>query len=78
MTYGEFIAAITSEAPSLDDYKQVVQFTEAASIEVLWSALFTAGIHTLFISVINKTLQEKVAQANLEAAMSNISRKIKP
>lgn len=76
MIYDEFIATITSKEPSLDDYRQVVQFAESAEIETLWSAVFTPGIHQIFFAVINKTLQEKVVHAKLEVAMTNITRKL--
>jgi hypothetical protein len=78
MTYHEFIAALTTEAPSLEDYLQVVMFAESASVEELWAALNTSGIHWIFVAVINKVLQEKIVQANLDDSMSIIAREIKP
>ena len=73
MTYDEFLALITSESPTLDDYQRAVLYVQSASIETLWSALTTGGVHRFFVAVINKALQEKVVQANLDAAMSNIT-----
>jgi hypothetical protein len=78
MTYHEFLAILTLDNPSLDGYRGVVQFVESAEIETLWSALFTPGIHWIFRAVINKTLQEKVARANLDAAVTNITKKFIP
>ncbi len=77
MTYDEFIAVVTAKTPTLEDYRRAVGFVESASIEDLWTALTTTGIHWIFVAVINKALQEKVAQANLDASRSNISQKIK-
>lgn len=77
MTYDEFVALITSESPSLDDYRRVIQYVESATIETIWSALTGGGIHPIFVSAINKVLQEKIVQANLDNAMTNISKKLK-
>ena len=77
MTYDEFVALITSKSPSLDDYRRVVQYVESATIETLWSALTGGGVHPIFVAVINKALQEKVVQANLDNAMANIGKKLK-
>lgn len=74
MTYNEFVALITCKSPSLDDYRRVVEYVESASIETLWSALTSGGVHPIFVAVINKALQEKVAQANLDNAMANIAK----
>ena len=41
------------------------------------AALRISGIHPLFIVVINKSLQEKVAAQNLENSMHAISAKLK-
>ncbi len=76
MTYDEFVAVITSGSPSLEDYKCVVLYVESASIETLWSALNTGGVHKFFIAVINKVLQNKIVQANFDNATSNVTRKL--
>ena len=77
MTHDEFLAVLALESPTLEDYKQVVIYAESASIEVLWAALTSNKINKLFVAVLNKALQEKVVQANLQAAMSNISNRAK-
>ena len=77
MTYEEFMAVITSKSPSPNDYQRAVLYAESSSIETLWAALITVGGYLLFIKVINKVLQGKVVQANLDTAMNNIAHKLK-
>lgn len=77
MTYDEFISIITSKNPSLEDYKRAVAYVESADIETLRAALNIAGIHPLFIAVINKSLQEKVTALNLEISMQSVSSKLR-
>lgn len=77
MLYDEFIAVIASEAPTLEDYLRAVRFVESASIEALWAAFNTTGIHWMFKAAISKSLQEKAAQANLDASVHNVMQRVK-
>lgn len=78
MTYQDFIVILTTEKPTLEEYLEVVRFAESASVNELWDALNTRGIHRIFVAVINKVLQEKIVQANLDDSLSLIASEIKP
>ena len=76
MTYEEFVSIITSKEPSLEDRAKVEAFVENTDIETLWAALNIGGIHFIFVAVINKFIQEKIAAQNLGNSMQAISTKL--
>jgi hypothetical protein len=76
MTFEEFIAIITSDFADALDEEKASAFIVAADIDTLHAALHTPGIKNHFASLINKSLGEKIAKENTDAAMHRIASKV--
>ena len=62
------------DVPSLDDYVGFVALAEALPVELLWNLLTTApDMNGLLRGVVNKNLQSKIPQANIEASLDAIA-----
>lgn len=77
MTYKEFIAIITKEQPSLEDFAAVVLFLQGAKGETVWQPLQVKGVHQIFVALLAKILQEKIVAEKTRLAMKSIVEKFR-
>jgi hypothetical protein len=64
MDYSEFVSVITArKPPELPELERVTTFANAASKEVLWTALSTTGIHGIYQALVTQALQRRILEA---------------
>ncbi len=56
MEFGQFITIATEDKPTFEHYERATVFVNAASKEMLWSALTHGGIHSIYQQLINQAL----------------------
>lgn len=62
------------ETPSLDDYSEFIGIVEKLPIDLLWKILNEAPLlNEILRTVVNKTLQERVARKNVEDSLERIA-----
>lgn len=68
---------LNGEAPSLSEYSVLVEVTEKASIELLWSMLVNyPSSHWLLKKLIDQNLREKIPKIDTEEAVNKIIEKL--
>ncbi|KUZ89155.1 hypothetical protein WI40_28425 [Burkholderia ubonensis] len=68
-----FNALLGGQVPSIDDYAEFVAIVEKLPFELLWDILTKApDLNGHLRTVVNKTLQEKIARKNVDESLDAI------
>ncbi|OGT54765.1 MAG: hypothetical protein A3E01_18805 [Gammaproteobacteria bacterium RIFCSPHIGHO2_12_FULL_63_22] len=73
MTFDEFINVITQPYVDALDQEKAMAFIQSADSKTLLAALGTNGVMPTFKTAIQKALEGKVPQENIDAALARIT-----